>query len=194
MRDYSRLEQTLGEHTTWVLGSLSDEMSVAESGPQRARLCAVRARKQLGLSDEEPVRDVCGLLESAGVKVYPKEVMSEDFFGLSMGSADGGPLIVVNVWDRISVERWIFTAVHELGHLLLHPSSYDVSESREDGMEEQEANIFASYFLMPQPVFDKEWHDTRGLPFLDRVLKMKRMFRTDSPDWSGRLWKTGSSP
>ncbi|MGI6132457.1 MAG: hypothetical protein ACOYES_11375 [Bacillota bacterium] len=64
---------------------------------------------------------MCGLLESSGVKVYAREVMSRGFFGLSIGPADGGPLVVANVWSRISVERWILTAVHELGHLRVAP-------------------------------------------------------------------------
>jgi len=103
--------------------------------------------------------------------------MSEAFFGMSVGPDCGGPLAVVNVWDRISVERWIFTSAHELGHLLLHLDSYDVDKTDENEAEEQESNIFASYFFMPQAVFEKEWKDTGGLPFLDRVLKVKRMFR-----------------
>jgi Zn-dependent peptidase ImmA (M78 family) len=125
-------------------------------------------------------------------------VMSEAFFGLSIGPDCGGPLVVVNVWDRISVERWIFTAAHELGHLLLHPDSYDVDKTNENEVEEQEANIFASYFLMPQAVFEREWQDTRGLPFLDRVLKVKRMFRvsyktvlyriSETMNPSGNVW------
>jgi len=142
------------------------------------------------LSAEEPVRDVCGLLESAGVKVYPKEVMSDGFFGLSIGPTDGGPLVVVNVWGRISVERWIFTAADEIGHLLLHPDSYDLFVAREDQTEEQEANVFASYFLMPGPVFDNEWRDTRGLPFVDRVLKVKRMFKVSYKTVLYRLSET----
>lgn len=67
---------------------------------------------------------------------------------------------MVNVWDRISVERWIFTGAHEFGHLLLHPDSYDVTETVENEAEEQEANVFASCFLMPRPVFEGEWRDT----------------------------------
>ncbi len=190
MRDYSRLEETLNNHANWLLGDLSTEMTAYESGSEKAKLCAVRARQQLGLSAEEPVRDVCGLLESAGVKVYPKEVMSDGFFGLSIGPTDGGPLIVVNVWGRISVERWVFTAAHELGHLLLHPDSYDVSVAGENQTEEHEANVFASYFLMPEPVFDNEWRDTRGLPFVDRVLKVKRMFRVSYKTVLYRLSET----
>jgi len=190
MQDYNWLEQALDEQTRWALSDLSTEMSALESGEKRAILCARKSRNLLGLDEEEPIRDICGLLESAGVKVYPKEVMSEAFFGLSVGPDCGGPLVVVNVWDRISVERWIFTAAHELGHLLLHMDSYDVDKLDENDAEEREANIFASYFLMPEAVFQKEWQDARGLPFLDRVLKVKRMFRVSYQTVLCRLAET----
>ena len=74
------------------------------------------ARQAVGLGPEEPVRDICGLLEGNGVKLLLLETKRDSFFGLSVAASDGGPAVVVNTWDRISVERWIFTATHELGH------------------------------------------------------------------------------
>ena len=82
------------------------------------------ARRNAGLRDEEPILDICGLLEGNGVKLLLLEKQRDSFFGLSVTADDGGPVVVVNTWDRISVERWIFTAAHELGHLLLHPAEY----------------------------------------------------------------------
>src|SRR5690606_30495530 len=104
------------------------------------------------------------LLESSGVKVYPISLASDAFFGLSVAADEGGPAIVVNVWDRISVERWIFSAAHELGHLLRHLDAYDVRHHEEKPDEEKEANEFAAHFLMPEHLFRQEWEDTCGLP------------------------------
>lgn len=177
MRDYSFLEELLADHIHWALGALSVEMSRIAGGRERAMRCASEARELLALDPDESIRDIGGLLESGGVKIYPRQIMSEGLFGLSVGPGSGGPLVVVNVWDSIPVERWIFTAAHELGHLLLHLDSYDMAESAENAIEEAEADVFAGYFLMPQAAFDSEWHDARGLPFYDRVLKLKRMFR-----------------
>jgi len=126
---------------------------------------------------KEPIRDIAGLLDSSGIKVYPLSLASDGFFGLSVSEEDGGPAIIVNVWDRISVERWIFSAAHELGHLLLHLDTYDVQERNEDENQEVEANIFASYFLMPEETFLSEWDNTYGLSFVDRVMKTKRIFQ-----------------
>jgi len=117
------------------------------------------------------------LLEDNGVKVYPLSLASEGFFGLSVAAADGGPAVVVNVWERISVERWIFTAAHELGHLLLHLDAYRVDDSTEDKAEEKEADVFAAYFLMPAGVFAHAWQETRGLSFVGTGSQVKRLFR-----------------
>ena len=81
--------------------------------------------------------------------------------------------MVVNVWERISVERWIFTTAHELGHLLLHRDAYAIEKRGEDAGEEEEADVFASHFLMPQDVFEREWTEARGLSFVERVLNRR---------------------
>jgi len=94
-----------------------------------------------------------------------------------VGNEDGGPAVVVNTWERVSVERWIFTAAHELGHLLLHLDAYHVDKLEEDDGEEKEADIFAAHFLMPDHVFQKELADAAGLSWYDRVFKLKRLFR-----------------
>ena len=103
-------------------------------------------------------------------------MQSDHFFGLSVGAESGGPAVVVNTWQRITVERWIFSAAHELGHLLMHLDAFNVEETSEDKQQEAEADLFASHFLMPNAVFEKEWHEARGLPLVDRVFKLKQMF------------------
>jgi Zn-dependent peptidase ImmA (M78 family) len=102
---------------------------------------------------------------------------------LSVGPQEKGPAIIVNTWNRISTERQIFSAVHELGHLLMH-----VSEDKE---KEQEADLFAGHFLMPKDGFDKEWADTFGMSFLDRVMKVKRIFRVSYKTVLYRLVQEG---
>jgi Zn-dependent peptidase ImmA (M78 family)/DNA-binding XRE family transcriptional regulator len=174
LADFNELEDLLGDHVPYPLANGKRPARRATASPAHA---AARARERMGLDAEEPVRDICGLLEARGVKVYPRRVASDAFFGLSVAAGDGGPAIVVNTWERISVERWIFTAAHELAHLLLHDDDYDVSKRDEERLKEKEANGFASHFLMPQEVFAKEWAETYGMAFVDRVLKVKRIFR-----------------
>lgn len=175
IRDFGELEKLVGEGTPWKLHAVAQEVQnlPAKDRPLQA---AKLAREALKLGDE-PVRDICGLLESAGVKVLPLDIDLEALFGLSVAQADGGPAVVVNTADGISVERQIFSAAHELGHLLLHPGAYDVVKVAEDDAEEKQADSFAAHFLMPTAAFDKEWKETYGLPFVERVLHIKRLFR-----------------
>ena len=166
--DYEELETLVGERAKPDLAGLR----------RRDPAAAARAvRAAFGIRPDEAIRDICGLLESKGIKVLSVEMAAPDFFGLSVGPGDGGPAVVVNTWERISVERWIFTAAHELGHLVLHPDDYDAAELAEEASREQAANVFAAELLMPDGFFVKKWEETAGLPFVDRVLKVKRIFR-----------------
>ncbi|MGE5417085.1 MAG: ImmA/IrrE family metallo-endopeptidase [Acidobacteriota bacterium] len=171
------LEELLNDSKDYGLQELADKLSSIPAGEDRSRFAAKEARHKLGLSYKDPIRDIAGLLESAGIKVYPLVLASDDFFGLSVAQVEGGPAIIVNVWERISVERWIFSAAHELGHLLLHLDSYNIVESTENMDEEKEADIFASYFLMPEESFNSEWKGTYGLPLVNRVYKVKGIFQ-----------------
>lgn len=146
-------------------------------GAQRPIEAAREARAALGLRQDDGIPDICGLLEDNGIKVLTPCVATDGFFGLSVGNEDGGPAIAVNTWDRISVERWIFTAAHELGHLLLHLDAYEVDNAAEDDGEEKEADVFAAHFLMPEHLFEKELKESWGLSWYDRVFKLKRIFR-----------------
>ena len=180
-------EQILAEVAKWLDAYTNLEADLGEKLPFRfkknivagrapARMAQV-ARKAAELRPNEPVGDICRLLEDNGVKVLLLEKKRDSFFGLSVGVLDGGPAVVVNIWDRISVERWIFTAAHELGHLLLHPLEYKRDATEPPDQAEGEADKFASEFLMPEEAFDKAWEATRGHSLLTRVLKVKRIFR-----------------
>lgn len=191
--DFHFLEKLLGDSRDFLFKDLANELSNQTVGPERARYAAEQARKVLKLEESELIRDIAGLLEHAGMKVYPYSLVSNDFFGLSVFEEEVGPAIIVNVWDRISVERWIFSAAHEFGHLLLHFSAYNVDECDENPIEEEEANIFASHFLMPEEVFLSEWKATQGLHLINRVLKVKRIFQVSYKTVLYRLSETNDN-
>ena len=193
--------QILAEVAKWLDAYTQVEADLGESCPFRFQTVGSRSRspvetaqagrEAIGLAQGEPVRDICGLLEENGVKLLLLDRKSEAFFGLSVGAADGGPAVVVNTWDRISVERWIFTAVHELGHLLLHPTEYQRDATEPSVTTEREADAFASHFLMPEGAFAPAWDETRGHPLLVRVLKVKRIFRVSYKTVLFRLVESG---
>ncbi len=194
-------EQILAVVSKWLGAYVELETDLNDRSPFRFEAAATgggspsevarAARRAVDLRPEEPVRDICGLLEENGVKLLLLETTRDSFFGLSVGKGDGGPAVVVNTWSRISVERWIFTAAHELGHLLLHPYEYrrDATEMRAE--PERGADAFAGEFLMPETAFAEEWEATRGRSLLARVLKVKRIFRVSYKTVLHRLVESG---
>jgi Zn-dependent peptidase ImmA (M78 family)/transcriptional regulator with XRE-family HTH domain len=186
--DYNEVESLVGARRPSKLAAVRKKIEKLPR-PDRAKKAARMARTHLGLSDSEVIRDICGLLEENGVKVFTPKLASEGFFGLSVAESDGGPAVVVNTWERLSVERWIFTAAHELGHLLLHLDAYDVEQTDENDTQEKEADTFASFFLMPEKSFDSEFEEARGLPLLKLVFKLKRIFRVS---WKSVLYRITS--
>jgi len=189
LADYQQLEAALDANDPYAFATYPEPPA---SGGPAAVAAAGEIRKLLGLGAKEPIRDICGLLEGAGIKFLRTGVASNDFFGLSVAAGDGGPAIVVNTWQRISVERWIFTAAHELGHLVLHREDFDPDENLESKDKEAEANLFAAHFLMPEGAFFAEWNDTAGLALFDRVLKVKRIFRVSYRTVLYRLQEHGT--
>ena len=186
LRDFSELETLLNASDRKDFNEL--RAVAARAREQGVPAVAAAMRSHFGLGEHEPVHDICGLLESQGVKVLSVNIATDAFLGLSVSEDDGGPAVIVNTWERLPVEHWIFSAAHELAHLLLHLQAYQVDEELEDKDQERDADVFASHFLMPEAVFRREWDDTVGLPLFDRVLKVKRVFRVS---WRTVLFRIG---
>ena len=182
---YAWLEEALGKRERFRFGKARRSGDQGEPGA-----VARAARKAVGLAPAVPVRDICGLLDRGGVKLLLLNTNRDSFFGLSVGPHDGGPAVVVNTWERISVERWIFTAAHELGHLLLHPHEYQRQATELPEQTEREADEFASEFLMPECAFAEAWDATSGRSLLSRVLKVKRIFQVSYKTVLYRLVQT----
>lgn len=89
--------------------------------------------------------NVIDLLEEHGIKVMEIEA-PESFDGLSSMVNDLYPVIVLN--KSFPSERKRFTALHELGHLILN---FDDSVSEKD--EESLCNLFANEMLILESMF-----------------------------------------
>lgn len=168
LENYKFLEDNLNNPFNYNLSSIT--ASTPEKG-------AIEVRKALGLDDEEPVYNIVKLIEKAEIKLRMHPFGFQKTNGLSIGEQDGGPAIIVNSEAGIPIERQIFTIVHELGHLILHKNSYDpnLKEEKQDS-EEKEADRFAGEFLVPAKGFIKEWNDSKGLNFVDSILRIKKIF------------------
>jgi len=165
------LEGILDSRIPFHLGGGRKQYSSSRTAAS-AELC----RRKLGLG-ADPILDIGSVLENAGVKLLPIASASEGFFGLAVGEEDGGPAVVVNVYERITPERRIFTTAHELGHILLHQQAFDAGKTDENKQEEEEADNFAGHFLMPNESFERYWHEAAGLNLVKRVFKVKGIFR-----------------
>jgi Zn-dependent peptidase ImmA (M78 family)/transcriptional regulator with XRE-family HTH domain len=197
LRDFNELESLVGERApldalnlSKLRAKLKRIKAAAQELSQWIPEAASAVRKSLKLSEDGPIYNLCGVLESRGVKVLLLNYANEDLMGLSVGEDEGGPAMVVNVWERITVERRIFSAAHELAHLLLHFESYDTVANEEIEREEEEANALASYLLMPKESFERAWEAMSGLRFLDRILVVKRAFRVS---WQSVLFRLSAA-
>jgi Zn-dependent peptidase ImmA (M78 family)/DNA-binding XRE family transcriptional regulator len=183
LENLRELEQLVGyQAQASHFEEIQAELDRRANSKNRAEFAAEILRDKWGLGPHEPVRNICGLFVKHGLRIFSLPKESREFFGLSVGPGDGGPAVIVNTWERISVERWIFSAAHELGHLILHQDAFDAEKTEEVSQQEAEANIFAAHFLMPDDAFDNELKSLRGLHWVDIILVLKRIFKVS--------WKT----
>ena len=169
---FSEIEAMLNDHPHNKLAKIHEKRLAGDDPIEAAAL----VRRELGIQGDEPIYNIRTLLESSGIKVGEVKLPSSTFWGLSIVDEKRGPAVVINTWEKISGERWIFTAAHELGHLVLHSSDYSPEQVEESDDHEEEADKFAAAFLMPSSAFDREWDSTIGLAFVDRVMKIKLIF------------------
>jgi len=91
-----------------------------------------------------PIKNLVEALEEEGIVVYFYDSPEDKFDGLTSYTDTGVPVIFVN--KNMPNDRLRFTICHEFGHLVTHIPC-DVEPWRD---VEQEANDFASEFLMPK--------------------------------------------
>jgi Zn-dependent peptidase ImmA (M78 family) len=134
---------------------------------------ALRAAWGLG---ERPIKNVVHLLEAQGVRVFSlvEECKEVDAFSLWR---KGTPYVFLNTMK--SAERSRFDASHELGHLVLH--RHGAPQGRE---AEQEADAFASAFLMPR---GSVLAAALRLPSLELLVKLKRNWNVSVAALAHRL-------
>ena len=126
-------------------------------------------RKYLGLKDE-PVRNIFSLLERNGIIIIELDYDVDLFDGVSFLTDGGYYVIIIN--KNFSNDHKRFTLAHELGHLIMHTSNeFLISEYRD---KEDEANRFASEFLMPSDAIS---NSLRGLK-LQYLVELKRYWLT----------------
>ena len=107
-------------------------------------------RKYMGLKDE-PIENICSLLERYGIIIVEQDYDVDIFDGVSFVTDEGFMVLILN--KNYSNDHKRFTIAHELGHIIMHLSSkYPIPDHRD---KENEANRFASEFLMPESAINR---------------------------------------
>lgn len=121
--------------------------------------------KNFGIAVPVNPGSLCTLLSSNSLKIeyHEREIETENICGMSIVNNDTVHIIVNSNIDVPS--RRLFTAAHEIGHVILHIqtgktvksecSSKDISENNGESIE-FEANQFASALLMPRHLIEKK--------------------------------------
>ncbi|MBR4648337.1 MAG: ImmA/IrrE family metallo-endopeptidase [Bacteroidales bacterium] len=138
---YCAIEDALGLTSKF---DIDFSHTVVDSEDKVCELAAqLRKEWELGLGG---ICGVVNLLESHGVKVQEIEA-GEDFDGLS-GFANGCPVIILN--KNYTPERKRFTALHELGHIVM-----TFPEGATPRQKESYCHLFANEVLIPSEIFAK---------------------------------------
>jgi len=106
-------------------------------------------RKRWGLGEDCPIDNMLRTIENAGGVVTTFDGVSDKIDAFSYLYTR--PVIVRSLAKK-SVSRARFDLAHELGHLILHSGLEDNAS-----VIEEEANYFASAFLMPRSAFAREF-------------------------------------
>ena len=136
------LVELISEYIELPAVSLPEVELPADITPDVVAAAAAAAREQWQIG-AGPVPSVVQLLESRGVVVLRLPEGTDARVDALSTTSGGRPLVFLSpVKDDRARSR--FDAAHELGHLVLHPDTEPGSR-----LVEQQANAFASEFLMP---------------------------------------------
>lgn len=130
---------------------------------------AVRELRKSWWTGLRNLTNVVELLEDKGIKVLMVE-FDERFEGLSAWiNDDEFPVVVIN--KNMTVERIRFTAMHELGHLLLN-----IPAELPDKERERICHRFANAMLLPKEALLEEVGNKRSSISLPELISIKEQY------------------
>jgi Zn-dependent peptidase ImmA (M78 family)/DNA-binding XRE family transcriptional regulator len=159
---------------------------------------AERTRRHWGLGDG-PISNIARLLENKGAIVVRHELGAATLDAFSQWSkTENRPYIVLGD-DKDSAVRSRFDAAHELAHMVLHQRVHgdDLRKGARFKMLEEQANQFASAFLLPASTFAHEFTPSlnamiglkeRWGTAIGCVIMRAQRLRIISEDHASRLW------
>ncbi|MFM1598551.1 helix-turn-helix domain-containing protein [Streptococcus mutans] len=147
------------------------------------------AREALEIADDNS--DLLYKIERSGIYVNER-LINGGADAYSAWSKDGRPFIILGIGK--SAVRRNFDLAHELGHLLLHASVdfMNLSKIESQDMEDQ-ANLFASCFLLPEQRFREDFANIVGkrVSNPDNYIALKRKYHVSIQALEYRAYKLG---
>jgi Zn-dependent peptidase ImmA (M78 family)/transcriptional regulator with XRE-family HTH domain len=176
LRAYDEIEEITGTR----LCSQLRRFECDSEGPPTDReieSAADTLRETCGIHDRGP-ENIASVLEGLGVRCLFFEHEGKGLDGISTIQND---MTLMLLRDRqCNIERTIYSAAHELGHLVLHEYLFTEEPGEEDGGRdyEREANKFAGFFLVPSDELVRIWKEERlhRLSLFYALLSLKRVF------------------
>jgi len=148
---------TVAEHYAHLpesdLPDLLEGRSYREMRHEDIEAAAKALRTHWGLGSR-PIENMVDLLERRGVIVASEQMDTDKLDGL--GTWIGGRAFVLLASDKASYARRQFDAAHELAHLVLHRGADEQAIATDLKLIEQQANSFASAFLLPADQYPLE--------------------------------------
>lgn len=174
LRKYSQLEKLLKNPPTYI----SLVMPLNRYEEEEIKKIANTARGSLGLSPEIMIPDVFEIV-GRFAKIIRFEMDEEEIFGFSSYSDSWGAAIFLN--KKNTLERQIFTLVHEFGHLIMHRDYYKKDmDQKEYKMMEKMANYFSGVFLVPNELLEETLEDFGKKITWESFLKVKSKLRVSA--------------
>ena len=181
------------------IGRLKAERIAVEEPFNAAKLRAF-AKKIAQISAMEDVGEAWDQIRSGlndcGVKIVLVPYLPKTYINGAMYWEDETPVIILNAkssyWDT-----FIFTLMHEIGHILEHGRSYmglsfnhEIEKERDgESKKEEEADAFAGESLIPMKVFD-EFADMYRMG-LKSIIEFAKQQPVDCGIVSSRLVRKG---
>lgn len=134
---------------------------------------AMEAREFWGLG-KGPIQNLIDVIQENGIIIANMKKIDKKIDAFST-IYNRTPYIYISE-DTVSSVRWRFSLAHELGHLIMHKGFYEeggIPDEIHDALED-EADFFASGFLMPQNSF---FNDVNIIT-LDYFLYLKKKWKT----------------
>lgn len=121
--------------------------------------------------------DLMFLIEKSGVFIFEKPI-GEEIDAYSLWTKQDRPFIILGNLKRSAVRR-NFDIAHELGHLLLHYKVEFTNLNRKEHKAiENEANLFAGAFLLPEESFLEDLGTIARVTNPDSYIDLKKKWKT----------------